>query len=140
MYYFHLLHGISNELGDPVRGSVEDGLVDIVTYGDRTHRLRAVGQRLRHRDHVRCDAEGLRGEGLPRAAEAADHLVEHEKDAVTGAYLADALQIALRRHDDAGGPRDRLDEDRCDPLLADQLYEAQQIVGELDADQLPATP
>ena len=69
----------------------------------------------------------------PGAPEAGDHLVEHEQDAVRVADLAQPLQIALRRHQAAGRPGDRLDEARGDVLRAVQVDEAHQVLGELDA-------
>ena len=99
----------------------------------RAHRLRAVGEALRHRHDVGRDAEALRGERLSGAAEAADDLVEHEQDAVRVADLAQSLEIALGRHEAAGRAGDRLDEARGDVLGAVQVDEAHEILGELDA-------
>ena len=99
----------------------------------RAHRLRAVGEALGHRHDVRRHAEALRGERLPGATEAADHLVEHEQDAVRVADLAQALQVALGRHEAAGRAGDRLDEARGDVLGAVEVHEAREVFGELDA-------
>ncbi len=77
--------------------------------------------------------KALRGERLAGAAEAGDHLVEHEQDAVRVADLAQPLEIALRRHQAAGRAGDRLDEAGGDVLGAVQVDEAQQVVGELGA-------
>ena len=69
----------------------------------------------------------------PGAAEAADHFVEHEQDAVRIADLAQPLEISLGRHEAAARPGDRLDEARGDVLGAVEGDEAGEIVGELDA-------
>src|SRR5580700_7498158 len=58
------------ELGQSRRGSFQDGAINTVTHGDRTHWLRAIGERLGHGDDVRRDAEGVGGEGTPGPAEA----------------------------------------------------------------------
>ena len=67
------------------------------------------------------------------AAEAGDHFVEDEQDAVLVADLAQPRQIALRRHQAAGRAGDRLDEARRDVLGAVQVDEAHEVLGELDA-------
>jgi hypothetical protein len=56
----------------------------------------------------------LRAEGVAGAAEAGDDLVEDQQDAVLVADLAQALQVALRRHQHAGGAGHRLDDHRGD--------------------------
>src|SRR2546426_11969475 len=88
----------------------DDRIVNALADRNRAHRLRAVGEALGHGHDVGRDAEALRRERLARAAEAADHLVEYEQDAVLVADLAYALQVALGRHKTARRSRDRLDE------------------------------
>ena len=56
-----------------------------------------------------CAANGRAG-----AAEAGDHLVEYQQDAVPVADLAQALEVAARRDQHAGGAGDRLDDHRGD--------------------------
>src|SRR5450631_4043689 len=115
------------ELGRVLRGRLDDRAVDAVPDRDRAHRLRAIGQRLGHRDDVRQHAEGIRRERLAGAPEAADHFVEFQQYAVTVADLADALEVTLRRHDDAGRTGNRLYEHGRDALLADEVHESLQI-------------
>ena len=56
------------------------------------------GQPLRRRDHVGPDVEALRREPVAEAAEARDHLVGAERDAVAVAQFAHARPVAGRRH------------------------------------------
>src|SRR5947207_2916217 len=56
------------------------------------------------------------GEPFSGSAEAAHHFVADEEDSVTIADLAQALEIAIRRDDDAVRSCDRLDENRGDGL------------------------
>ena len=121
------------ELDRAFRRGAHDRVVDALADRDRAHRLRAVGDALGHRHQVGRHAEALRGERLAGAAEAADHLVEHEQDAVRVADLAQALQVALRRHQAAGRAGDRLDEAGGDVLGAVEIDEAHQVLGQLDA-------
>src|SRR5205807_3586424 len=116
-----------------VGGGAHNRVVNALADRDRTHRLRAVGDALGHGHQVRRDAEALRGECRPGAAEATDYLVEDEKDAVRVADVAQSLQIALRRHQAAGRSGDRLDETGRDVLGAVKVDEAQQVFGQLDA-------
>ena len=105
------------------------------TFRDRdcAHRLRAVGERLGHRDEVGRDTECLRSEIVTGAAEPGDDLVEHEQDAVRIACFADPLQIAFRRHEAAGGAGDRFDEARGDVFRAVEVHEANEIFSQFDA-------
>ncbi len=121
------------ELDRVVRGRGEDRVVDALGYGNRAHRLRGVGQRLGHCHEVRRDAETLRREGLAGAAEAGDHLVEHQQDTVLVADFPQPLEIALGRNENAGRSGDRLDEARGDVLRAVEIDEALQVVGEIGA-------
>ena len=62
----------------------------------------------------------------PEPAEAGDHLVEAEQDAVPVAELAHALEVAGRRHERAARVLDRLDDhhgDRLGPGLLDRRLE-----------------
>ena len=74
----------------------------------------------------RCEAEGL-----AQAAESGDHLVEDEEDAVPRADLAQALEIAFRRHQHAGRARHRLDDHRRDGRRVVQRAEPLQLVRKL---------
>ena len=82
----------------PARGAVHDRVVDRLARAHRAHRNRGVRDALRDRHHVRHHAELLGGERRAESAEAGDHLVEDEQDAVAVADLADALEVALGRN------------------------------------------
>ena len=100
---------------------------------DGAHRLRAVGERLGHREHIGRHAEALRGEIRAGASEPRDHLIENEQDAVLVADVAQPLQIALGRHEAAGGTRDGLDEARGDVLRAEEVDETHEVLGQFHA-------
>ena len=121
------------ELDRALGRGADDRVVHALADRHGPHRLRPVGDALGHRHHVGRHAEALRGERLAGAAEAADHLVEHQQDAVRVADLAQPLQVTLRRHQHAGRTRDRLDEAGGDVLGAVEIDEAHQIVGQLGA-------
>ncbi len=121
------------ELDRVLGGGREDRVVDAFGNGNRAHRLRGVGQRLGHRHDVGRDAEALCRERLTGAAEAGDHLVEHQQDAVLVADFPQPLEIALGRNEHAGRSRDRLDEARGDVLRAVEIDEALQVLGQVGA-------
>ena len=60
------------------------------------------------------DVEVLEREPAAGAAEAGHDLVEDEDDAVLVAQRADALEVAGRRDEDAGGAGHGLEQDRRD--------------------------
>ena len=60
----------------------------------------------------------LEGEPLAAATEPGHHLVADHHDAVAIAPLADALEVPVRRHQDAVGADDRLDDDGGDGVPA----------------------
>ena len=70
---------------------------------------------------------------MAEAAEASDDLVEDQQDAVLGGDLAQLLQVALGRRQDARGARDRLDDDRGDGGGIVQVDETGQLVGQMRA-------
>lgn len=74
---------------------------------------RAVAERLGHCHDVRRHAEVLDGKQLARAREARLDLVDDEQRAVRRKDLLDALEVALRRHDDARIALDRLRDERA---------------------------
>ena len=81
---------------------------------------------LRHRDDVRDDVPVLAREPAAGPAEARHHLVEDEQDPVAVAHLADRLEVAVRRRDDAVRPGHGLQEHRGDglrPLVLEDLLE-----------------
>ena len=68
------------------------------------------------------------------APEAGDHLVEDQQQAVLVADRAQPLQVALRRHQHAGGAGHRLDDHRGDVGRVVQRDDARlQLVGEMRA-------
>ena len=67
---------------------------------------------LGQRHHVRLDPIAGAAEPVADPPEPADHLVRHQQDAVLVADLADAVEVALRRHDRTAGVLDRLEDDR----------------------------
>lgn len=69
---------------------------------------RAVAERLGHCHDVRRHAEVLDGKQLARAREARLDFVDDEQRAMRRKDLLDALEVPLRRHDDAGIALDRL--------------------------------
>ena len=82
----------------------------LVRAGDRGHRHDAAAERLAEDVHVGHDALVLDGEVGAGAAEARLDLVGDEQHAPGGGHLADAGQVAGRRHDHAGLALDRLDQ------------------------------
>ncbi|MBB3825879.1 hypothetical protein FHR50_002076 [Xanthomonas arboricola] len=95
------------------------------------HRHGAAGQPLGGGDDVRGDTEALRRERLADPAEAGDHLVEHQHDAVAIADGAQPLQVTLRRQDHPGRSGHRLDEHGGDRGGIVQRDQPLQIVGQL---------
>ena len=70
---------------------------------------------------------------MAEAAEAGDDLVEDQQDAVLGRDLAQLLQVALGRRQDAGRARHRLDDDGGDGGGVVQVDEPGQLVGQVRA-------
>ena len=118
---------------DQVLGPVHEGVVDLLFREDRPHRDDAIGKPLGGRDEVRHDAEMVDRKGCAEAAEAGDHLVEDEQDAVLVADGAELLEIAFRRDEHAGGARDRLDDHGGDGRSVVEPDQPLEIVGELGA-------
>ena len=74
----------------------------------------AVGDALGHGHDVGLDAVVLDGEQLAGAPEAALDLVGDEEDALLVEDLLDALEVAVRRHDDAALAHHRLGDEGAD--------------------------
>lgn len=103
-------------------------------FSSSAHRHHAVGQTLGAGDDVRQHAELVGRPVRAQAAEAGDHLVEDQQDAVAVADFAQAPQIALGRDQHAGGAGHRLDDDGGDGGWVVQGQDARfQFVGELGA-------
>src|SRR5262249_34528421 len=83
-------------------------VVDRLRRDDAAERLYAVRDLLGEVEKVGRDAERLGAGVRADAAEPGDDLVEDQKDVVLGADLAQALEVALRRRDDAPGAGHRL--------------------------------
>ena len=73
----------------------------------------AVAECLGHRHDVRRHAEVLDGKQFARAREARLHFVDDEQRAMRRKDLLDALEVPLRRHDDARIALDRLRDERA---------------------------
>jgi len=94
--------GVAMEHVDGVVRAAHEGVEHAVRHEGGTHRHAAVGDALGGGDHVRRDAEALCAEGVADAAEAGDHFVEDQQDAVLVADLAQALQVAHGRDHHTG--------------------------------------
>ncbi|VTQ25430.1 Uncharacterised protein [Pseudomonas aeruginosa] len=112
---------------------VHEGVVDLAAGDHRAHRHGAVGDLLGDVHQVRGDAEVLGAAVGAQAAEGGDHLVEDQQDVVLVADLAQALQVADRRYQYAGGAGHRLDDHRGDVRGVVQFDQLEQLVGQLDA-------
>ncbi len=86
---------IAVEQLDDVFGPAHEGVVDALAHQHAAHRHRARRDALGKRDHVGDDAIALGGEGIAEAAEAGDHLVEDQQDAVLVADRAQPLRDSL---------------------------------------------
>ena len=89
-------------------------LGDVVAHGDGAERQVRAGQALGHRHQVGHDAPVVDGEPAPGPPEAGHDLVGDHQDVVPVADLADALDVAVGRDEDAVRADDRLEEDRGD--------------------------
>ncbi len=84
-------------------------------------------------DHLaECRQVGLDAVQRLRAAgmhaEAGHHLVEDQQRAVRGGERAQALEEALLREDETHVPRDRLDDDRGDLVLGEEVVDGLEVV------------
>ncbi len=86
--------GVAVEKFDGAWGAGHEGFVDVGGGNGGTHRHCGVGDALGQAEDVWRDAETVGGEGGAEAAEAADHFVEDQQDAVFGADVAELLQVA----------------------------------------------
>ena len=85
---------------------------------ERAERQVGGGQPFRGRHQVRHDPPVVHREPLARAPEPAHDLVGDQHDPVPGAELAHALQVAIRRDQDAVRAGHRLEDERGDRLGA----------------------
>ena len=122
----------------PVR-ALHEGLVNLIRDKHRAHRDRAVGDALGAGDHVGLYAKVVHREGRTQAPEAGDHLVEYQQEAVLGADLAQALEVALGRDQHARGTGHGLDDHRGDGGSVMQRDQPIEVFGKLHAvRRLPA--
>ena len=116
--------------------SGHEGVVNLLLYHHATQRLRAVGDLLGKVQDVRRHAKGLGTGPGTAAAKAGNDLVKNQQNVVRCANLAQALQVAHRRNDHAGGTRKRLDDHRSNVAGIVQVDDVEQVVGQRRA--LPA--
>jgi hypothetical protein len=110
-----------------------EGLVDRVLDDHAAQRHRARGHALGVGDEVGLDTKMLCGERRAEPAPAGDHFVEHQEDAVARADLAQALEIAFRRHQHAARSGHRVDDDSGDVRSVVQRDQALELVGQVRA-------
>src|SRR4029077_16763017 len=114
-------------------GAAHKSVVDAFARDDAAHGHGTGGDALGEGDHVGRYAVTLGGEGVAEPAEAGDHLVEDQQNAVAVADRAQPFQIAFGRRQHAGGAGHRLDDDRGDGGSVVQRDDAFEIVGEVRA-------
>ena len=91
----------------------------------------ARGDALGEGDDVGLDAEDItRSEDLAEPPERRDDLVGDVENVVVAADLGDALQVAVRRHDDPARGLDRLADEGADALRADPRHLLPELVDE----------
>ncbi len=109
---------------------VHERLVDLAAGDHRAHGDGTVGDLLGDAHQVRSHAEAVSAEHRAGTTEAGDHLVEHQQDAVLVADFAQALEVALRRHQHTGGTGHGLDEHRSNVRGIMQLDQFEQFLGQ----------
>ena len=89
-------------------------LVKIAVHNNRRDREIGAGQRLGQSHAVGSHAKGLAGEHMTGAAEARDHFIVEQQNAVTVQQRAKAVQVSHRRHDTAGAVGHRIQDHGAD--------------------------
>ena len=108
-----------------------EGVVDVFLDQDRAQWLGTIGDLLGTVHDVRCHTKsGGAGHGTS-AAKAGNHLIKDQQNVVGCADIAQTLQIAFGRDDDAGRTRHGFNDHRSDIAGIVQSDQAQQIVGQL---------
>ncbi|VCU71771.1 hypothetical protein PIGHUM_03861 [Pigmentiphaga humi] len=79
-------------------------------HGHGPHRNRGIIDALGHRQQIRRHPEPLGRRRRAQPSERRDHLIEDQQNAMPGAQLAQALQIAARRHQHPRRPGHGLDD------------------------------
>ena len=116
-------------------------LGDVPAHGDGAQRQVRGGQALGHGHQVGDGVPVLDREPPAGAPETRHHLVGDHQDAVAIAELANALDVAVRRNEDAVGADDGLEEDRRDrvrSLVHDHVLETAEAL--LDRPRLALAP
>ena len=107
-----------------------EGVVDFLFGNDCTQRLRAVGYLLGHiHDVGRHAKRGRTGVGT-HTAKAGDDLVKNQQDVVGSANLAQALQVAHRRHHNPCRTRHGLHDHRRNVGCVVQCNQLEQLIGQ----------
>ena len=124
---------VAVEQVDRVLRTVHQPVEHVLAHEHAAHRHGRVGNALGHRHQIGDHAEFLGSKAGAEAAEAGDDLVEDQQDAVLVADLAQALQIALGRGQEAGGASAGLDDDGGDVRGVVQADDAFQRIGQMGA-------
>src|SRR5512134_4006709 len=106
---------------------------EVLPYEHGSHGDGRIRHPFSHGEEVRNDSEMLRSERLSEASEASDHFVKDQQYSVMRTNLAQALEVADRRYEDAGRARDRLNDDGGNGRGIVQRTQALKLVGELGA-------
>ena len=112
---------------------LHEGVVDLAGGDHCAQRDGTVGDLLGGVHDVRGHAEVFGTGPFTHAPKRRDHFVEDQQDVVLGADLAQALQVALGRHDHTGGTGHRLDDHGGDVGRIMQFDQLEQLVGQLHA-------
>ncbi len=122
--------GVAVEQLERALRSLHQAFVDRLAHEHAAHRDGGVGDALGDGHQVGDHAELLGGERGTEAPEAGDDFVEDQQDAVLGADLAQALEIALRRRQVAGRTGAGLDDDGGDVRRVMQAHDAFERIGQ----------
>nr|GEU28076.1 hypothetical protein [Tanacetum cinerariifolium] len=112
---------------------IHERIVDMRFAEHGAHGNGAVGQAFGRRHQVRLHVEIVGGKRRGQTSETGDHFVEDQQDAVLGAQFAQPFQVALGRHQHAGGSGHRLHDHGRDGGCVVQRDDAFQFVGQLEA-------
>ena len=94
--------GITMEEFDARASASHDGIIDVIPDRNRPHGHGGIRQPLRHGHDIGRHAQAFRAEIGAKAAKAGDDLIINQQNAMLGADIAQALQVAHRRHQHAG--------------------------------------
>ena len=125
--------GVAVEQLGSMLGAAHESVINSFARDDAAHGHRAGGDALGEGDHVGRHAVTLGGERVAEPAEAGDHFVEDQQNAVAVADRAQAFQVAFGRRQHAGRAGHRLDDDGGDGGSVMQRDQAFEIVGQMRA-------